>query len=102
MCVGVPETAETLTGGKPASSVRELPPPQWSAVNDGEKTAASENLAPDPARHQQTANPTAQEAKREDAPPGRSPQVGFETGEGNKRQKGEANMTLPLGNTDER
>ena len=27
MCVGVPETVETLTGEKPASSVRELPPP---------------------------------------------------------------------------
>ena len=41
MCEGVPETAETLTGGKPASSVRELPPPYQIAVNDGEMNAAS-------------------------------------------------------------
>ena len=98
--MGVPETAISLTGGKPASSARELPPPQQTAVYDSEKNAASENLAPDPARHQRTANTTVQEAQREDAPPGRSPQVGFEAGKGNKRQKGEADMTLPLGNTD--
>ena len=46
--MGVPETAVSLTGGKPASSAKELPPPQQNAVNDGEKNAASENLAPDP------------------------------------------------------
>ena len=81
MYVGVPETAETLTGSKPASSVRELPPPQRIAVNDGEMNAASENLAPDPSRHQRTANTTARETQREDAPSTRSPQVGVETGE---------------------
>ena len=69
-------------------------------LNDGEKNAASENLALDPTRHQETSNTTALEAQREDAPAWRSPQVGVEAGEGDRRQKGEANMTLPLGNTD--
>jgi hypothetical protein len=83
--MGVPETAISLTGGKPASSARELPPPQQTAVDDCEKNAASENLAPDPARYQRTANTTVQETQREDAPPGRSPQGGFGTGEEDKR-----------------
>ena len=85
MSVGAPETAVTLTGEKPASSARELPPPQQNAVNDGEKNAASANLAPDPARYQQTANTTVQEAQREDAPSTRSSQVGVGTGEEDKR-----------------
>ena len=70
------------------------------AVNDCEKSAASANLAPDPAWHQQTANPTAKEAQREDAPPGRSPQVGLGANERDNRQKEEEKVTLPLGNTD--
>ena len=83
--MGVPETEVSLTGGKPASSARGLPPPQQTASNDGEKNAASANLTPDPARYQQTANTTVQEAQREDAPSTRSPQVGVGTGEEDKR-----------------
>ena len=40
------------------------------------------------------ANPSVQEAQREDAPPGSSPQVGFGAGEGKKRQKEEEKITL--------
>ncbi len=45
MHVGVPYAAVSLTGGKSASSVRELPPPKRFAVSDGKKNAASDNLA---------------------------------------------------------
>jgi len=69
-------------------------------LNDGEKNAASENLAPDPTRYQHTANTTAQEAQREDAPSGRPPQVGIGAGEEDNRKKKEARQSLPLGNTD--
>jgi hypothetical protein len=86
MYVGVPETAETLTGEKPASLVRELPPPQQTAVNNGEMNVASANPAPDPARHQRTANTTVLEAEREDAPSTHSPQVGVETGDRRGKQ----------------
>ena len=63
MYVGVPETAKTLTGEKPASSVRELPPPQLIAINDGEMNEASKNLAPNPARHQQMQTPLRKRPK---------------------------------------
>ena len=101
--MGVPETAVSLTGGKPASSAKELPPPQQHAVSDGKKNAASDNLARVSPLGQPMAHLTVKEAQREDAPPGRSPQVGFGAGEGNRRQMKEEEKQIPsLGNTDVR
>jgi len=70
------------------------------AVSDGKKNAASDNLARVPAQDRATAYPTAEEAQREDAPPGRSPQVGLGANERDSRQKEEEKVILPLGNTD--
>jgi hypothetical protein len=46
------------------------------------------------------AHPTVKEAEREDAPNGRSPQVGLGANERDNRQKEEEKVILPLGNTD--
>jgi hypothetical protein len=70
------------------------------AVSDGKKNAASDNLARVSTQDQATAYLTAEEAQREDAPPGRSPQVGLGANERDNRRKEEEKVILPLGNTD--
>ena len=100
MHVGVPGTAISLTGGKSASSVRELPPPYWFAVSDGKKNAASDNSARVPSLGQPVAHPIVEEAKREDTSDGHLPQVDLGASERDNRQKEEEKKALPLGNTD--
>ena len=70
------------------------------AVSDGKKNAASDNLARVPSLGQPMAHPTVKEAEREDAPNGRSPQVGLGANERDNRQKEEEKVILSLGNTD--